>query len=83
MCQSMVPFITVHRDTKMAFYSQASSKLHNSGQVSSVVSIPTTTRWEKLVIYWSFQNVFALDFGLFQSSNTQLKGSQIPVTYGL
>ena len=33
--------------------------------------------------YWSFQNVFALDFGLFQSSNTQLKGSQIPVTDGL
>ena len=29
------------------------------------------------------QNVFTLDFGLFQSSNTQLKGSQIPVTYAL
>ena len=38
---------------------------------------------EVVLLYWSFQNVLELDFGLFQSSNKQLEGSQIPVTNGL
>ena len=37
--------------------------------------------WTLHNVYWSFQNVFEMDFMHFQSSNTLWKGAQIHVSY--
>ena len=50
-------------------------------ELSASFLLPTTFELSVNFCYWPFQNVFMLDYGHFQHSDTEWKGTQIHVNY--